>query len=28
MTAHIGAGGEAVPAVGFAIWPDRIGGAA
>jgi ATP phosphoribosyltransferase regulatory subunit len=28
MTAHIGAGGEAVPAVGFAIWLDRIGGAA
>ncbi len=27
MTAHIGAGSEAVPAVGFAIWLDRLGGA-
>jgi ATP phosphoribosyltransferase regulatory subunit len=27
MTAHIGAGKEAVPAVGFAIWLDRIGAA-
>lgn len=26
MTAHIGEGGEAVPAVGFAIWLDRLGG--
>ena len=26
MTAHVGAGGRAVPAVGFAIWLDRIAG--
>jgi ATP phosphoribosyltransferase regulatory subunit len=27
MTAHIGTGSEAVPAVGFAIWLDRLRGA-